>query len=298
MTLSYEETQEISFIAFAFGLLSLICSIFTLVLIYFTRKWTGYLLLLLSLTMSQILYDINYMLRLSRSRPACLASMFMDVWGGLGISFWTNILAFVVAYTVVSSAPIKIFQHYPFFSIYGTLIPFVAAVLVVSVPAIVADDDNNGNDCHYESTPIGTFAFNLYYWGRFGAIFLTVIFCTVTLVRLRTMQMRLENSTPISGLRVGQQQNRQQSAGQRPEARLIFTTVSRMNYYALAQVVCRSGAAWNEWNYGEYSTFSSNVAAAICSPSTGVFSFIIFLVSLTFFPLLFCRPKFKILPTE
>lgn len=61
--------------------------------------------------------------------------------------------------------------------------------------------------------------------------------------------------------------------------KIIFITVSRMNYYAIAQVLCRSGAAWNEWNYGAYSTYSSSLTAAVCSPSTGIFNFIIFLVS-------------------
>eukprot|EP01033_Poteriospumella_lacustris_P005120 gene5120-3656_t len=55
-------------------------------------------------------------------------------------------------------------------------------------------------------------------------------------------------------------------------------TMSRMNYYAIAQILCRSGAAWNEWKHGEYSTFASSVAAAICSPSTGILSFFIFLM--------------------
>lgn len=280
------QQHVVSIVSVTFGTISLICSVFTLILIYYSKKWTGYLLLLVSLTVSQIVYDFNYIFRIIKTPQMCHFTMFLDVWGGLGISFWINILAFVVAYTVVSSKPIQIFQHYYLFSIYGTLIPIVAALIVTTDPDVLSTDDSNGNSCHYTNHPEGNFFFNFYYFGRLCAIFLTIIFCTITLVRLRTMRANFlaagagtsELPSPVSST------SNKNKAG----TRLVFVTVSRMNYYAIAQILCRSGAAWNEWKHGEYSTFASSVAAAICSPSTGILSFFIFLVMAIRFSLCLC----------
>lgn len=273
MTISEGQIRNIDIVSCTFGSVSLLCSLFTVALIAISKKWTGYLLLLLSLTLSQILYDINYIMRISRTPDICLLSFFLDIWGGLGLSFWTNILAFVVAYTVLASASVKIFHHYALFSLYGTVLPIVLALIVVCVPNVVSNDDNgNSNDCHYSSGDIGSFVYNVYYWGRFGAIFLTIILCSVSFLRLRTMRRELEGAGSFQSSSVTADNSSQNTT------KVVFMTVSRMNYYAIAQVLCRSGAAWNEWNYGAYSTYSSSLAAAVCSPSTGIFNFIIFLV--------------------
>jgi hypothetical protein len=283
-----EQKQIVLVVSATFGGISLVCSLFTLLLIYYSKKWTGYLLLLVSLTVSQIVYDFNYIFRIVETDAMCHFTMFLDVWGGLGISFWVNILSFVVAYTVVSSKPIQIFEQYYLFSIYGTLIPVVAAAIVSADPQVLSTSDSQGKYCHYSETPIGNFFFDLYYWGRLSAICLTVLLCTVTFVRLRTMRIGLFTTHPpvISKTAI--------AMANRPETKAVLITISRMNYYAFAQVLCRSGAAWNEWNYGQYSSYQSKVAAAVCSPSTGILSFFIFLAMQpnafkTFLRLICCR---------
>lgn len=267
-----QQKHVVLVVSASFGVISLVCSLFTLLLIYYSKKWTGYLLLLVSLTVSQIVYDINYIFRIIETEPMCHFTMFMDIWGGLAISFWINILSFVVAYTVVSSRPIQIFEHYYLFSIYGTLIPIIAAAIVSADPQVLSTDDTKQNSCHYSENSVGNFFFNLYYWGRLSAICLTIFLCTITFVRLRTMNIGLfSGNPPASGISKSGIANRSGS-------KAVFVTVSRMNYYAFAQVLCRSGAAWNEWNSGQYSSYQSRLAAAVCSPSTGIMSFFIFLV--------------------
>eukprot|EP01038_Epipyxis_sp_PR26KG_P015672 gene15672-21198_t len=68
------------------------------------------------------------------------------------------------------------------------------------------------------------------------------------------------------------------AATQDSQWQAINTLVNRMKYYPLVQAICRSGAAWNEFDFGNFSTYPSQISAGICSPSTGAGYFLIFLL--------------------
>jgi hypothetical protein len=274
MGISQEQEQEIDFIGQSIGLVSLICSVFTLVLIYFTRKWNGYLLLLTSMTVSQVIYDINYILRPARYISACFLVQFLDLLGGLGVSFWTNILAFVIAYTIVFSQSINIFALYPYFAFFAIGIPLIVALLAMSMPDVIDHTDDGYGSCSYQESTEGSFIINFYYYGRLVSVIWTVILCSLTFYKIRQMAI---GTGPMRSYPTASKDTDIIAT----ESRAILMTVKKMNYYAVAQVICRSGAAWNEFDYGRYSSFESEVAAAICSPSTGIFNFLIFLVSIS-----------------
>jgi hypothetical protein len=267
MSLSNEQEIIVDLVGLVVGGVSFVCSMLTLVLIYFTRKWNGYLLLLTSMTISQIIYDLNYMLRPAKPTFACYIVQWMDLVGGLGVSFWTNILAFVISYTVVLSQSINIFALYPYFSILGFLLPIAVGTLAVSIPDVIVHDDGGlFGECYYHRTEQGDFIFNFYYWAWIGCVFVTILLFTLTFSKIRQMAI-------FSGPQVSKD-----TGDSTNESRAILRTVKKMNYYAIAQIICRSGAAWNELFYGQYSSYESNIMAAICSPSSGIFNFFIFLV--------------------
>jgi hypothetical protein len=64
-------------------------------------RFNGYLLLVASMTLCEMLYDINYMLKISSSPIACYTWQFLDILGGLSLSIWTNIISFVIMYVVI-----------------------------------------------------------------------------------------------------------------------------------------------------------------------------------------------------
>lgn len=269
MGMSTDESNTVNIVGLVFGLLSLVCSFLTLLLIYYTRKWNGYLLLLTSMTFSQIVYDVNYIMRPVPGVAACYFVQFCDLVGGLGVSFWTNILAFVITYTVVFSMSINIFALYKYFSLFGYLLPISIGVLAVATPkVIVHTDDGLFGGCYYHRTAQGDFVYDFYYYGRLASVFITIFLCSLTFSKLR--QMAITTGQTVS----------KDTGDSGNESRAILRTVKKMNFYAVAQVICRSGAAWNEFYYGEYSTYESSMMAAICSPSSGILNFFIFLVSL------------------
>jgi magnesium-transporting ATPase (P-type) len=274
MTLSTEESYIVDISGMVVGGVSFLCSVLTLVLIYFTRKWNGYLLLLTSMTVSQIFYDFNYMLRPLKPITACYITQFLDVVGGLGVSFWTNILAFVITYTVVLSQSINIFSLYPYFSLFAFVVPVTIGILAVSIPnTIEHSDDGPFGDCGYDRSASGDFIYNFYYWGRVLSVLLTIVLCSLTFYKIQKMSL----------LNIKTGHNSKDTNDSTNESKAILRTVKKMNYYAVAQVICRSGAAWNEFWFSNYSTYQSSLMAAFCSPSSGIFNFFIFMVSCPFF---------------
>lgn len=260
--------DDVRTIALTMGLTSLVCSVSTILLICSFRKVNGYLLILFTITLFQVLYDINYILRFATSDAACYAGQFLDLVGGLGSSFWTNILTFSVTYTILKCESVQVFKHYFHFSLFGSVIPFAVGILALSLSTIETDDDEYG--CGFYDKAEADAIQNIYYWGRLISVMITLALCCFNLVRLR-IQLKATTDTP-NEMRTARDQDYER----------MYQTIYRMNFYAIAQIISRSGAAWNEWDYGRYSTSTSDILHAITSPSMGILNFIIFLVSCFF----------------
>lgn len=257
--------EAVRAISLAMGTTSLVCSATTLLLIRSMKKTNGYLLLLSTITVFQILYDINYILRFATTDAACYAGQFLDLVGGLGVSFWTNILTFSVTYTIIRCKSVQVFKHYPLFSVLGSVFPLVVGIFALSSAAISTDDDSYG--CSYADNSDGDALGGIYYWGRFVSVIFTIALCIYNFIRLRDrLAPHAESSTEIRTAKLHDYSR-------------MYTSIYRMNFYSLAQIISRSGAAWNEWDYGAFSCDASEIMAAICSPSMGILNFLIFLVS-------------------
>jgi hypothetical protein len=257
-------TEDVRAISLVMGSTGFLCSCTTLLLINSLRKKNGYILLLSTMTAFQIVYDLNYALRFLTSDDACFTTQFLDLVGGLGASFWSNILTFSVTYTIICCRSIKVFQHYPLFSLVGTVVPITVGILAMTLPVIDVDDDSYG--CSYQETPEAKAIGNIYYWGRLVSVFFTAMLCAYNFFRLQELTNYRENNMEIKTAR-------------QHDLFSMYRTIYRMNFYALAQIISRSGAAWNEWDYGAYSSNSSSTMAAFCSPSMGIWNFIIFMVN-------------------
>ncbi|RYH05263.1 hypothetical protein EON65_45195 [archaeon] len=266
--------QAVRIVSLSFGLASFVCSSLTLLLIYMMRVQNGYLLILLTMTLAQLMYDVNYILRVdSHNDDACYVSQFLDLVGGLSVSFWVNILSYSVTYTIVRCQSVEVFKHYWLFSLFGTVLPFCIGIIAVSTPQVLDVSDDDGSGCGFQDTTQANFVVNFYYWGRFISVLLTTILCVYNFIKLRDITS--------SGDNIGYNaQHNIKVVAKVHDYNNMYRTIYRMNFYAVAQIACRSGAAWNEWDNGRYSSFASEIAAAVCSPSLGICNFIIFVVSL------------------
>ncbi len=263
---------------FSFAVVSLICSLTTLLLIYLMRVWNGYLLLITSMTAFQVLYDINYILGAVPTYAACATWNFLDILGGLSVTLWTNIISFIVMFVVMKIRSFNIFRNYKYFVIIAVVFPLIIAILVLTrLEAASDDDDLPFTSCTYKPGEMSLVLRGIYYWGRLASIIFNFMVFGYTSYRVRLMAHMRAASANTQQVSV----NSRESAFQVSENQTlaVFSLVSRMKYYPLAQAILRSGAAWNEFDDYRYDSFASNMMAAVCSPSTGIAYFVIFLVS-------------------
>lgn len=77
MGLSDEQHDVVHIVGTVVGSISFTCNLLTLMLIYRSHKWGGYILLLLSLTITQMIYDVNYIMRIIETETVCYVTMFL-----------------------------------------------------------------------------------------------------------------------------------------------------------------------------------------------------------------------------
>jgi hypothetical protein len=290
MGVTNEQIHICNWIGFSFGLFSLVCSLITLALIYKMDKNNGYLRLIASTTVFQILYDVNYVLGVDYSVPSCIAWHFLDILGGLSVAIWTNIVSFIILYVVANIKSVDIFTNYKYFLMISAIPPLILAILAVSVDGVlVVTDDDSSEHCGYGSSTLALFISNIYYWGRLLSIVINYLVFLFISWRLQLMAIvapdtstRSIASSPHSSVSsASTAPSLPATTSKDHQSMAIYTLVSRMKYYPLVQALCRSGAAWNEFDGYKYDSFASFVMASVCSPSTGACYFAVFLVRIT-----------------
>ena len=88
------------------SVLSIWASIITLYIIHALDKWNGYMRVIWSLTICQIIYDVSFFFFVAfyvggEKNIGYEFSIFLSTFGGLAVTLWTNALIFVVLYMVV-----------------------------------------------------------------------------------------------------------------------------------------------------------------------------------------------------
>ena len=276
---------------FSVALLSLNCSLLTLCIIKYMKNWNGNILLISTLTTFQILYDINFLFGISNSYDTCVLWNFLDILGGLGTSFTTNVIAFTLVYVTVRIRSINIIQNYFYFLIFIFIIPLVFAILTffVIIPAS-RDDDKPFTTCVYNETTLAHTIQNFYYWSRLVSIILNFLAFWYISYKIRRLgfQKALEISRSAS-FSSGKSGDGPPMTLSEQQILAVQVLAMRMRLYPLAQAICRSGSAWDEFNNYQYSNNTSSLMASACSPLSGVFYMSIFLVSTIF--IYNCRPR-------
>lgn len=88
-------------LAVGFASLSLLASCLTLYLIKRLAKWNGYIQLVVSLTVCQIIYDISFFFLPLDETWGQYLYVFLNTFGGLTSSLWSNVIIMVTARIVI-----------------------------------------------------------------------------------------------------------------------------------------------------------------------------------------------------
>lgn len=258
--MAISETQEglLFWLSFSLGSISFLSSLCVVYLIVAMKKWNGYIILVLSMTLCQLLYDIANLLVMASgaSYVMCQLQAFLVMFGGLSVTLWSNILSLLVFYIVSTIKTPNIFDLY-------TRIVSVACgpTFILALVGLFGKAYGHYNNywCTWNhNNDISKNLQQTYYWGR-----------TVSILFNFTIYVLIAKQ--VARINKGCQNSRGATA--------LATLAQRMKYYPLIQSLCRLGGALDEWQYNQqYESFPFALLHALCSPSTGIGYLLIFLI--------------------
>jgi hypothetical protein len=199
-------------------------------------------------------------------------------------------------YIVINIKSFDIFGNYHYFCLFTVLIPFILAVLAMTVIVPAAEDDAKPfSSCVYNGSPFSLALANIYYWSRIGSILFNIFAFFYITWRVKRLLI-VDNSSSVSHFSAissakttstgtghtsafSSSRNRGRVHSVDYQNIAIATLTARIKYYPIAQVISRSGAIWNEYDEYKYSCFTSAMMNAVTGPILGIFCFLIFLVS-------------------
>ena len=219
----------------------------------------GYIKLILAMSWYQLLYDLtlfNDCIDVDNYPIFYIASV-SQLIGGIGSSFISNWIAFILFYVVVFEKAFDIVNNYMYI-ILSTFIIWLPTAVIYSIGAIP-----EGSNPKLESFANLT----LYYYARLVSIALN--FIMIGCIVYKNYRVRSKSTTKT------------------PAEIAINTLCRRVMYYPILQTIGRSGYAWYEFQYGFNFSVSESahnserygllMYSAIITPTVSIGYLIIFL---------------------
>jgi len=182
----------------------------------------GYIKLILAMSWYQLLYDItlfNVIVDVG-NYPILYIASFVEIIGGIGASFMSNWIAFVLFYVVIFEKSFDILKNYMYI-ILSTVIIWLPMVIIYSIGAV--PQGSNPRLVTLERL-------SLFYYIKLSSIALN--FFLIGCIVYKNYQVRSKNTTKT------------------PAEIAINTLCRRVMYYPILQTVSCSGYAWYENQYG------------------------------------------------
>lgn len=224
---------------------SLLCTIFQLFITSKIRR-TGFTLLISSLAVCNIVYDIGYYFNLERNHDWGQAVyLYLLMFSDISMGIWTNAISSVLVRIVYTLESVDIFKEYPFYLLLS---------LAMSIPIVIYTMVTSGYDID-----VSSLGFRIYYWIRLGTIILNAVQYGVT----KCLTLRYPTRV----------QNKELTAEQAENIRII---VRRMRYFGAVQVISRLGLCWSESSSQTYQQTAPSVMAALLGSCVGILYFILF----------------------
>lgn len=195
------------------AILSLLASSLTIFLIHAVGRWNGYMRLIYAMTLCQIIYDLNFFL-LPGNDIALMSFMnvFLSTFGGLSVTFFTNVLSVIVVYVVKNQRLGKNLTH--FWTCAGVcIIPSLAYGLACAVIDLKSESESTTASDHMKIT---AFIYNV---ARMASISFNALACAWVLIVLNRKGSRGKGDTSLQP---------------------VFAMVSRLIFYPVCQVQARA----------------------------------------------------------
>lgn len=234
------------------NLLSFIATLTTIIIIFDMKVYNGYIYIILSLTVCELIYDasvftvICYILPTPDYYCVRVSTFFLD-FSGVAACTWSNVISIVVTSTILNLKSFNIDKYYKYFFLFVTCLSFSIAMWCDSV----SESPEALQQCNFA-----------YFSWRIFSIALNTAAYIIINYKLRRM-----NVAPNSSLSI---------------------LARRFSYYPICGAITRLGASWYEAAYSfGYSSIDDDMPTAkkvalifyaFLTPSAGIWYFIIFLM--------------------
>jgi hypothetical protein len=195
------------------GIISMLASMMTLMIIYNMGKWTGNLLSIIgTMTVFQMLFDTTFIMAYQVFKdpngtpgPLYYLYSFVSFFAGLTATFWTNIISAMAYYIVRYIEPAKISKYFKHYFILATVPSLIFAIIATTIEA--------SNSAHAQASKITHLTFNSL--KLLSIIFNIGIYC---LLQIRIYNMGNQHSIAMVS---------------------ICTLAARLKYYPIVQTITR-----------------------------------------------------------
>ncbi len=217
--------QDYRSIVLAVASVSLLADLLTVSLIVSMGKRTGFLMLVMSLSMSQLLYDIGFFFRNSAEEsqgPAAFdfltfTYIFTQIVGGIATTLITNAIAFIVAIIAFTLRSYDIAANLKYIAGWIFFLAFVPAMCAAIL--------------RLTSPELWYYPYYYYISLRAVSIVVNIVLCGMLIVRLNGMGIYIFSGKSNDSIHP------------------IAALSSRMILYPIIQVLTRLGAIWMELAY-------------------------------------------------
>lgn len=241
--------------------ISIFCGVFTIYIIHAMKTWNGYVLLVYSLALCHVGYNMSYFMAYLDATVCPYKALIAAT--GTSVCMWITVMSGIIFYTTVYLVPFRVKDHF-------VTICAVVAIVSISIGAI------NGTVCY--AMPTYYDIYWLYFGVRFISIVLNALLYIVVSVLLNLPYRSTWFNWTLSDFAVRRKTNA-----------LLVILVSRLRYYPLVQILTQVWSIWWDLEFGfdPYVTASFNDLSlpqkicnylfAITSPWAGIGYFAIFL---------------------
>eukprot|EP01040_Poterioochromonas_malhamensis_P000429 gene429-461_t len=232
-------------------------SLFTILLIHRMKVNTGHVLLVLTMSYFQLLYDLTFFFsNVVVTYYTNVFANFVQLAAGIAGSLVSNWIAFIALYIILYRRKFNIFNHY-YYILASCLLPGIIDTVIYGIGAI--PESRQIDDL------IDLSILDIYYYVRLISILLNFIFIFIAFYKINLMSSTTLNKSP------------QEIA--------IRTLARRLIFYPIVQAIGRSGYAWYEFAYGYYidmddpnpEQYASLIFLTIVTPFVSIGYLIIFL---------------------
>lgn len=163
-----------------FSAVSCLASILNILVIVRMEKYTGHVLVLLTMTTCQLIYDFSFypgVINVPQEGIVVTANV-LQLIGGLGSSLYSNFMSYVVFYVIWKRSMFDVFYYFKPFSVFCII--FVLIEIALYLMAV-------GDAEKYQSLS-DVALLGVYYYFRLVSILFNLVCCSISYFHVRKMR--------------------------------------------------------------------------------------------------------------